>query len=310
MRAFLFNSDGDDREVAAGEACRELGDRELLWLWLEDDELVDEQRFCIPPLEAVRDEDEAPLVVCEQYFRVRCPGFAGIEARTNDLRFFVGKDWLVSQTAHDQPLFAEFIQTDRGRGLRGNLTGTGLLVSLLLTSFESYQADISNIDDSVDMLDSAILRSRSRRRMLDRLASLRLQNATLRRSFIRNRPIIRALTRPDLIEIIDVGDRAHISQLAATYDRVEDQISQSRDEVIASFELYTTKVAQDTNELIKLLTVVAVITGVVGAIAGIMGMNVDVPLKDSGPNGFYDVIVVMALCSLGILLLARARRWL
>ena len=309
MKAYLFDAGGEDKQLKAGEGCSKIADDQLLWIQVGLKDLIDRAKFDIPIFEDDLQNEHDPLIASKDYLIVRCPGFAHDKKSNNDIQFFVGRNWFVSQTDSKQPIFERFIEADQGRGLRGNLTGIGLLTSLLLTSFETYQSRISRIDASIDDLDETILESKHRSRILDDLAVLRTRNAALRRGFVKNRAIVRAITRPDISEVIDDRDTKHIAYLASVYDRVEDQIGAAREEVVASFELYATKVAHETNELIKLLTVVTVLTGIIGAIAGIMGMNVDLPLKDAGPRGFYIVLVIMAGCNILILALAKLRRW-
>lgn len=309
MKAYLFDAGGDDRQLKVSEGCSEIADDQLLWIQVGLNESIDREKFGIPVFEEDMLNGHDPLIASKDYLIVRCPGFAHDKKTENDIQFFVGRNWFVSQTNIKQPIFERFIEADQGRGLRGNLTGIGLLISLLLTSFETYQSRISRIDANIDDLDETILKSKKRNQILEDLAALRARNAALRGGFVKNRAIVRAITRPDVSEVIDDRDAKHIAYLASVYDRVEDQIGAAREEVVASFELYATKVAHETNELIKLLTVVTVLTGIVGAIAGIMGMNVDVPLKDAGPRGFYIVLGIMGGCSFLILILAKIRRW-
>ena len=48
------------------------------------------------------------------------------------------------------------------------------------------------------------------------------------------------------------------------FERLEDDIARARETMIGSFELYASRVAQDTNQLVKVLTVATVITGIIG----------------------------------------------
>jgi len=93
------------------------------------------------------------------------------------------------------------------------------------------------------------------------------------------------------------------------FERLEDDVSRARETVIGSFELYSSRVAQDTNQLVKILTIATVITGVIGAVAGIFGMNFDTPFAHAGLPGFLLVTGAMIAVSAAIVLLALWRRW-
>ena len=310
MQAILFDANGDDRTDAEVKDISSIPDDQLLWVQLASSEKGELAALFAGSCETELIDRADPMAVGATAFALRCSGFYALGRTANDLVFVVGRNWFVSVTDQEQPIFEQYIQSDRGKGLKGNLTGTGLLVSLLLMSFEGFQEQLSTIDETIDKLDQSILRARRRRSILGELGDLRAKSAILRRSFVRNRPIIRAITRPDFNELLLDADRPHISHVAGVYDRVEDQVSAARDEVVGSFDLYATKVTQDTNELLKLLTIVGVITGIVGAIAGIMGMNTFVPMKDAGPIGFYTVLALMGLASIIVLVTARLRRWI
>ena len=308
-RIFLFDANGDDRVLSDDEKLQAIPDDQLLWV--QSDGNSSDYCQAIPGTDT---QDELisradPVAIGNDIFALRSRAFSAASGG-KEVIFLVGRNWLVSLAEGSEPLFDEFIKADTGKGLKGHLTGTGLLVSLLLTSFEAYQQKLASIDDAVDELDDRILRTRKNTRILPELAELRTQSAMLRRRFVRNRAVVRALSRPDFGEMMNELDKNNISHLADAFDRVEDQLSNARDEILGSFDLYATKVTQGTNELLKILTIVSVTTGFVGAIAGIMGMNTYVPMKDSGPLGFYVVLGVMSVIVVSILVIARVRRWL
>ena len=308
-RTFLFDANGDDRILSKDEKLRAIPDDQLLWVQSDG-----KNRDYCEAIPSTDNEDALiakadPVAVGSDIFALRSQAFSAT-AGDKGVIFLVGRNWLVSFAESAEPIFDEFIKADTGKGLKGHLTGTGLLVSLLLTSFEAYQQKLAAIDDAVDKLDERILRTRKSRRILSQLAELRTNSAMLRRRFVHNRSVVRALARPDFGEMFNDLDKDNIAHLSGAFDRVEDQISSARDEILGSFDLYATKVTQDTNELLKVLTIVSVTTGLIGAIAGIMGMNTYVPMKDSGPFGFYVVLGVMVVIVISILVIARVRRWL
>ena len=67
--------------------------------------------------------------------------------------------------------------------------------------------------------------------------------------------------------------------------------------------------AQRTNEVMKVLTMVSAVFLPAVVLAGVMGMNFQLPFFDQ-PSNFYVVVGVMAATGLGLVLFARWRRWL
>ncbi len=80
--------------------------------------------------------------------------------------------------------------------------------------------------------------------------------------------------------------------------------------VIGTFELFMTGTSQSTNDTMKVLTLVTALVGLMGVMAGIMGMNFTTELFESGTPGFALTIAGMLLISLTIFIIARLRRWL
>ena len=70
-----------------------------------------------------------------------------------------------------------------------------------------------------------------------------------------------------------------------------------------------TRVAQRTNDVMRLLTWVSVLLLPAVVIAGVMGMNFKVGFFDN-PGYFFVVIGVMVALAAGTLVVARWRGWL
>ena len=125
----------------------------------------------------------------------------------------------------------------------------------------------------------------------------------------KQRKVVQGLVAPDFAAHVTDDDRGFLAEVNRLFERLEDDVSRARDTVIGSFELYASRVAQDTNQLLKVLTIATVITGVIGAVAGVFGMNFDTPFAHSGLAGFLVVTGTMVAVSIVIVMLAIWRRW-
>ena len=79
---------------------------------------------------------------------------------------------------------------------------------------------------------------------------------------------------------------------------------------VGSFELFTTRSAQRTNDTMRVLTFVTVLLGTLAVIAGAMGMNFKAPLFETGAAGFWWTIAGMALIGVVATVVARWRKWM
>ena len=124
-----------------------------------------------------------------------------------------------------------------------------------------------------------------------------------------HRGVVPGLIGPDFLSHVAPSDRDFLVETNRLFERLEDDVGRARETVIGSFELYASRVAQDTNQLIKISTIATVITGIVGAVAGIFGMNFDTPIAHSGLEGFLIITGLMVASAAGIVALALWRRW-
>ena len=88
-----------------------------------------------------------------------------------------------------------------------------------------------------------------------------------------------------------------------------DAVDNTRDLVVGSFELFTTRTAQRTNDTMRVLTFFTVLLGSLAVLAGVLGMNFTVDFFHSGAEGFWITIASMAGLVVSATLFARWRRW-
>lgn len=124
------------------------------------------------------------------------------------------------------------------------------------------------------------------------------------------RPIFYGFSQPDFaLNFSDVTEQAY-PVLSRRFDRASDEVERTREVVVGSFELFTSMTAQQTNDLVKALTFLTAIICFCALVAGILGINFELPILQSGMRGFEAVIGRMARLSVLALFAARWRRWI
>ena len=120
-----------------------------------------------------------------------------------------------------------------------------------------------------------------------------------------------ALARPDFRpdEDDDAAER-RFEALELRFERAMDAVEMGRELVVGSFELYTSRSAQRTNDTMRVLTFVTVLLGTLAVVAGVLGMNFKAPLFDTGAGGFWVTVAVMAVLSVVATVIARWRKWM
>lgn len=308
VSCILYDATGHDQALESiPNSISDLSREQLLWVDVSGDVEAEIARLPTPLIEAARATPEQPhLQIFDQFYRFSLPLF---EHPGQFLTFVIGKSWVLTIGANREAYFDEFVESERGETLKGRLSPTAFMAALLMRHYDAFRGLVLNVDRSIDKLDDSILRSREKRPPLNTLAALRKRVADLRATLSEQRGIVRGLTAPDFLASVEQRDSDFLLEVIRSFERAEDEIVRARDTVLGSFDLYATRVAQDTNSLLKALTIITVITGLVGAVAGIFGMNFDTPIPHSGLLGFVLVNAGMFAVSAAIIALALWRRW-
>ena len=143
--------------------------------------------------------------------------------------------------------------------------------------------------------------------LLAPIIQLRRRIAAIRRALAPHQAAFATLARPDFELHEELGqpwpglvDRLH-QTMAATEN--------ARDLLLGSFDVLMARTGQRSNQAIQTLTVLSAVLLPASLLAGIMGMNFDLPIFDA-PGAFVVVVGVMVGVALAILAVARAKRWI
>lgn len=227
-----------------------------------------------------------------------------------ELDLFSGPNYVV--TFHPEPIefLQNFDQHVQGDTQIGRLTGPSFLAALLDWHVSSYFGVLNKLEDKVDALDEAALLQSATQEFLADLVDVRRRVAEVRQMLAPHREVFAALARPDFEVVASSEAAAHFRALNDRLERALDNVEHAREIIIGTFELFMTGTAQSTNDTMKILTLVTVISGFLGVIAGVMGMNFEVDFYKSGLVGFLAVVASMLFLTGLVVALARWRRWL
>jgi magnesium transporter len=176
---------------------------------------------------------------------------------------------------------------------------------------EAYLREFEAIELALEEFDERVMRGRhdDAEDELARLVDLRQQIGRLRRALVSHSAIFLALAQPEL-EAITSSDHAHrFGALRGQLEEVVQVARDSRDAVFGSFDVLIARSEQRTNEIMKVLTLGALLFLPGALIAGVLGMNFRIGLFDTG---WYFWVVCAGIVALGAatLVVARARDWI
>ena len=212
-------------------------------------------------------------------------------------------------TIHSGPVgaLARFIDTLGGETRLGALTAADLLSSLVDEVIVGYFLIAEMIEREIDDLDQRALHGRRKDDVLTAIVSVRRRIGLVRRTLAPHRDALATLGRPEMRVEETVGQ-----PWPGLVDRLEAAISAVdglRDSLLGTYDIYMGRVSQRANDVMKILTLLSAVLLPAVVLAGVMGMNFQMPFfQDTGNFGI--IIASMGVLAVGILLVARWRDWL
>lgn len=317
----LFDAHRTDRVLELAPAlARRLNDRQLLWIDVLgplDAAAADDvaRRMRLRPRTRqvlVKATQGASIALHGTYIHIRVDTEA--DHRPSDsprwLDLIAAKGIVIS--SHQEPMqllegLNERIEAD---ATVGAIDGPAFVHSVLNGVVTGYFRAVDAIEDAVDDLDGRALRHRVRKDLLGDLVALRRRIARLRRALTDQREVFAALGAADFRASIPSDDPPDFPALADRFENALRAVEDSRDLLIGSFDVFMTRTAQGTNDVMKVLALATVLLLPGSLIAGLLGMNVDMPLPKDGPFSFWLVVGAIVVLGAGVLAVARARRWI
>jgi Mg2+ and Co2+ transporter CorA len=322
IHAFLYSADAPDRAPELDEVeLQALGEQQLLWLDLADPTPAELARAGKliggreDLLKVANGNGHRPVLAnFGELFRVTATAVS--LARSTDplgmshMTLIAGRNYVVTVHEDDLPFLDDLRNREQGESGIGALAAESFVASLLDWLLDSYFRAVEALVHDIDRVEVAILGKRAPPQFLGILVDARKRIAELRRLLKAHRDIFHGLARPDFLATGQPEARPHFEALNRHYERAEDELESARDLVVGSFDLIATRSAQSTNETMRTLTFVTVLMGILALVAGVMGMNFQLPLFDTGLSGFLVVtgsMLVLSAISVGI---AIKRAWI
>lgn len=232
----------------------------------------------------------------------------GAGAKKVDL--MIGDRWIVTARRGGVRFLDSYRAQDKAETLLGTMSPQSLAASLLDWHLEGYFDAVAEIEEAIDRLEEQVLVRPNSRMMLGRMTALKRLVSRLRTLLASQRAIFYGLARPDFLLVAESTAAPHFATLVGRFERAVDEVEHLHDLVVGSFELFTSRTSQLTNDLVKALTFLTVVIGLCAAIAGIFGMNFDTRVFETGNRGFYAIVIAQLVALIAAALYVRRQRWL
>jgi magnesium transporter len=321
VHTLLFDAEGRDKEVELKKSLvKELGENQLLWVDVRNAEEAEIQKVgeffgldpaCVRDLIEVHHRPE--LRNYGEYFHLQVIGVARKDNKDEPvhLDMVAGENFVVTVQQEDLKLLDDFNEQVRGDTQIGRLGSADFVAALLDLHLDSYYHSLDFMEDEVDRFDDAALRGKlSSKSELSTLVGMRRWARHLRRLLIPHRDVYARLTRPDFAQFFQDGTANYVESLFNRLEKAIEAVENARDLVYGSFDILMAKDADNTNNIVKVLTVITLAAALSSALAGTLGMNFQADLFSTGNVGFFVTVGIMVIIVVVVIAIAFWRKWI
>jgi magnesium transporter len=229
------------------------------------------------------------------------------EYRAVQMAMFLGRRWLV--TVHAGMDEVDEIVGHCGGGLRLLKDGTAALCHRILDRMiDQYGPLMSSIAGVLESLEQTIFREYTEN-PLDQVFALKRSLSRIRQTAVHTRVLLHTLASRKS-EFVDQEMQSYFRDVEDHAVRVVDECEAFREVVSDAIEAHASVTNHRLNQVMRVLTVIAVVFEPLTFLAGVYGMNFDNMPELHTRYGYFALLLVMAFIALVLVLMFRRRRWL
>ena len=230
--------------------------------------------------------------------------------RTTELDLFIGKSFLV--THHAKPLATVTTAIDRIQKNPASITrGMDRLAHFLLdTMVDAYQPVLNDLTSEISALEDTVFLSREAEPNVIREFRERKKELSDLQQIVRpQRDVVNRLARGEF-KIIRPVLLPYFRDLLGNLNRIETTASTLSDQLYMTLDVFLNKASYETNEIIKILTLLTALTTPTVLIGTWYGMNFkDMPELDL-PYAYPTAALVTVASTLLLVIWLRRKHWL
>lgn len=196
-------------------------------------------------------------------------------------------------------------------GKRNGPSGAGEFLVQLIDRIGLRTSEvISGLEDAIDALEEqAGAERQSIAQQRTTLSQLRRQGAVLRRHIAPQRDALERLSR-EASSVLSDHLRMELREEADKFRRYVEDLDLARERAMVVHDHMQAMIAEEQNQRMFILSIVAAIFLPLSFVTGLMGMNVGGIPGNEFPNAFTLIVAGMLVVSIGLFLLFRRRRWI
>ena len=221
----------------------------------------------------------------------------------------LGSNWLLTFQDHHFGFFEPVRKRIReGIGPLRNQGPDYLAYALLDALVDRYFPVVEGLAEQLENLEEEVTEDPGPEVLAD-LHAIRRKLVDIRRIGWPQREAIRALTL-EHGNFVREESKVYLRSTEQHMTQIMDAVESARDATTGLVDLYLSHVSQRTNEIMKVLTLMASIFIPLTFLAGIYGMNFESMPELQSAWGYPLVLATMVVTAVGMLLYFRHRRWI
>jgi len=232
---------------------------------------------------------------------------------SSQVSVFIGEDYLITLHRGElKPLVKLFkecqIDEDSRQEHFGN--GSGYLLYRLIDRLVDYCLPIlSKIGDNIEHTEDDIFSSRGVPRAIEELSLLRRDVISLRRIIWPMRAVIAGL-EPKVRRFTGMDLEVYFGDMVDHVDRIWDGLDEYKEVIEGLNDTHDSLATNRTNNVMRMLTIIATILLPITVVASIFGMNIPLgPFAGSTYSALYVFLICLIIIG-GMLYFFRRQRWI
>ncbi|UCC90336.1 MAG: magnesium/cobalt transporter CorA [Dehalococcoidia bacterium] len=228
------------------------------------------------------------------------------------LSVFIGQNYLITLHKGElKPLVKLFkeCQIDEESRQENFSQGSSYLLYRIIDRLVDYCLPILNkIGNNIEQVEDNIFSSRRLPRAIEEISTLRRDVIAFRRIIWPMRAVIGSL-EPKVRRFTKTDLAVYFGDMVDHVDRIWDGLDEYKEIIEGLNDTHDSLANNRTNEVMRILTIVATIFFPITLVASIWGMNIPLPFQRSSYSLLY-IILIMAGIIGGMLYFFRRRRWI
>jgi magnesium transporter len=228
------------------------------------------------------------------------------DIKAHDIDLFLGKGYLITVVEPDDMDTRQRIEQLRAGN--NHARADQLYYKIMDATVDTYLPVLDHFSDTIDELEDSAMEAATPN-TLSRIFEIKRTLINLRRILVHSRDVMAHLQRVDSPYV----KRDMWPFLRDLYDHIArnlDQVEMLRDLLSGCLDVYLSSVANRTNQVMKVLTVLSTIALPALVLSGIYGMNVKGLPGSEAHYGLFIVLAMMIACTVALLWFLRRFQWL